>query len=413
MSMVVASKVRGVNLTYGRGKVPFDKASDESSLAAAVTCFVRRQASVSGASDVTLLPPPLNGIPFDFPVLNLYTPIGSKWQLFFDYAGDEHITAAIDSLTNIYPPDVNMAINMNGPDIDKPHSKALLTIIEQPQSRGFRFRYKCEGPSHGGLQGVKSEKGKKSYPTVQIMNYEGPARILVSLVTDDSIPKTHAHELVGKSCNKGICLMDVKEAKNPICQFQNIGVMHVTKRKVADVLKERILESMLLNKRICSGNVNDENIQLNDTEKKTAKEQADTQAKSMHLNVVRLCFQAYLQDKNGNLTIMLPSVISNPIYDSKSPGAAALKICRMDKCGGCCTGNEEVFLLCEKVQKDDIRVVFIEVDHDQKVIWKKEANFGPTDVHKQNKHICFLCIANPDEDGIEKKKRRKGVAPDN
>lgn len=53
-----------------------------------------------------------------------------------------------------------------------------------------------------------------------------------------------------------------------------------------------------------------------DTEKKTAKEQADTQAKSMHLNVVRLCFQAYLQDKNGNLTIMLPSVISNPIYDS-------------------------------------------------------------------------------------------------
>lgn len=50
------------------------------------------------------------------------------------------------------------------------------------------------------------------------MNYEGPARILVSLVTDDNIPKTHAHELVGKSCNKGICLMDVKEAKNPICQ---------------------------------------------------------------------------------------------------------------------------------------------------------------------------------------------------
>ena len=38
--------------------------------------------------------------------------------------------------------------------------------------------------------------------------------------------------------------------------------MHVTKRKVADVLKERILESMLLNKRNCSGNINDETIQL-------------------------------------------------------------------------------------------------------------------------------------------------------
>lgn len=25
----------------------------------------------------------------------------------------------------------------------------------------------------------------------------------------------------------------------------------------------------------------------------------------------------------------------------------------MDKYGGCCTGNEEVFLLCEKVQKGE------------------------------------------------------------
>lgn len=37
----------------------------------------------------------------------------------------------------------------------------------------------------------------------------------------------------------------------------------------------------------------------------------------------------------------------------EAPGANALKICRMDKYGGCCTGNEEVFLLCEKVQKGE------------------------------------------------------------
>ena len=36
---------------------------------------------------------------------------------------------------------------------------------------------------------------------------------------------------------------------------------------------------------------------------------------------------------------------------AEAPGANALKICRMDKYGGCCSGGEEVFLLCEKVQK--------------------------------------------------------------
>ncbi|KAL7982072.1 hypothetical protein Chor_001129, partial [Crotalus horridus] len=42
-----------------------------------------------------------------------------------------------------------------------------LQIVEQPKQRGFRFRYVCEGPSHGGLPGASSEKNKKSYPQVK------------------------------------------------------------------------------------------------------------------------------------------------------------------------------------------------------------------------------------------------------
>ena len=34
--------------------------------------------------------------------------------------------------------------------------------------RGFRFRYGCEGPSHGGLPGASSEKNRKTYPTVKV-----------------------------------------------------------------------------------------------------------------------------------------------------------------------------------------------------------------------------------------------------
>uniref|UniRef100_A0A3Q1G9C5 RHD domain-containing protein n=1 Tax=Acanthochromis polyacanthus TaxID=80966 RepID=A0A3Q1G9C5_9TELE len=44
----------------------------------------------------------------------------------------------------------------------------FLQILEQPKQRGFRFRYGCEGPSHGGLPGASSEKNRKTYPTVKV-----------------------------------------------------------------------------------------------------------------------------------------------------------------------------------------------------------------------------------------------------
>lgn len=40
--------------------------------------------------------------------------------------------------------------------------------MEQPQQRGFRFRYECEGPSHGGLQGEKTERGRKTHPAIKV-----------------------------------------------------------------------------------------------------------------------------------------------------------------------------------------------------------------------------------------------------
>lgn len=47
-----------------------------------------------------------------------------------------------------------------------------LWLFSDPQ-RGFRFRYGCEGPSHGGLPGASSEKGRKTYPTVKVSRREG------------------------------------------------------------------------------------------------------------------------------------------------------------------------------------------------------------------------------------------------
>ena len=41
--------------------------------------------------------------------------------------------------------------------------------------------------------------------STQICNYEGPFRIMVTLMTEDN--ETHAHELVGKNCTDGVCLV--------------------------------------------------------------------------------------------------------------------------------------------------------------------------------------------------------------
>lgn len=92
----------------------------------------------------------------------------------------------------------------------------------------------------------------------------------------------------------------------------------------------------------------------------------------------------------------------------ESPNASNLKISRMDKTCGSVMGGDEIFLLCDKVQKgtssipqhwylmcffktvietdmlllpDDIEIRFYEEDDDGG--WEAYGDFSPTDVHKQ------------------------------
>lgn len=140
---------------------------------------------------------------------------------------------------------------------------------------------------------------------------------------------------------------------------------------------------------------------------------ASIQAKDMDLSVVRLMFTAFLPDSDGGFSRRLEPVVSEPIYDSskslhvslcsagvsppwethphlrpnvtsrlrrarrpqvhsfssanrclvhtdlfpslfsEAPNASNLKIVRMDRTAGCVTGGEEVYLLCDKVQKGE------------------------------------------------------------
>ncbi|XP_078055894.1 nuclear factor NF-kappa-B p100 subunit-like [Mustelus asterias] len=255
----------------------------------------------------------------------------------------------------------------------------FLHITEQPKQRGFRFRYGCEGPSHGGLPGASSEKNRKTYPTVKIFNYTGNAKIVVQLVTAKDPPKLHAHSLVGKQCtDDGVCIVQVGP-KDMTAQFTNLGILHVTKKNVPDVLFDRLFNEMYQRNPLDRKSFLSKAI-LSAQEIQQFRQESEQSAKEMDLSVVRLQFTAYLPDGEGMYTLPLEPVISDPIFDSKAPNASNLKIVRMDKTSGCVMGGDEIYLLCDKVQKDDIQVRFYEDDDHG---WEAYGDFGPTDVHRQ------------------------------
>ncbi|NXG00288.1 REL protein, partial [Sakesphorus luctuosus] len=230
-----------------------------------------------------------------------------------------------------------------------------IEIFEQPRQRGMRFRYKCEGRSAGSIPGEHSTENNKTFPSIQILNYFGKVKIRTTLVTKNEPYKPHPHDLVGKDCRDGYYEAEFGPERR-VLSFQNLGIQCVKKKD----LKESI--SLRISKKINPFNVPEEQLHNID---------------EYDLNVVRLCFQAFLPDEHGNYSIALPPLISNPIYDNRAPNTAELRICRVNKNCGSVKGGDEIFLLCDKVQKDDIEVRFV-LDN-----WEAKGSFSQADVHRQ------------------------------
>src|SRR5256885_10619239 len=55
----------------------------------------------------------------------------------------------------------------------------------------------------------------------------------------------------------------------------------------------------------------------------------------------------------------------------------------MDRQSGSVCGDDEVFLLCEKVNKKDIKVRFFEVNSEGQPVWESFGIFSEADVHHQ------------------------------
>ncbi|XP_028983350.1 proto-oncogene c-Rel [Betta splendens] len=234
--------------------------------------------------------------------------------------------------------------------------KPDIQIFEQPKQRGMRFRYKCEGRSAGSIPGEKSSDNNRTYPSLQILNYNGKGKVRVYLVTKNEPYRPHPHDLVGKDCKDGFYEAEFGPDRRVIA-FQNLGIQCVRRREVKDAIVQRVTRG------INPFNVPHEQLM---------------QTEEYDLNVVRLCIQVFLQDENGQYTRSLNPIVTNPIYDNRAPNTAELRICRVNKNSGSVKGGDEIFLLCDKVQKDDIEVRFFSSDG-----WEAKGSFSQADVHRQ------------------------------
>lgn len=238
--------------------------------------------------------------------------------------------------------------------LDKPK----LVVVEEPKERGMRFRYECEGRSAGSILGTSSTESSKTQPAIEI---HGPidrikrVTVTASLVTKDPPHRPHPHCLVGKDCpnGAGICVVTFNPNNNRRHSFANLGIQCVKRKDLDGSLEKR------------------RNLNIDPFQTGHSKGIED-----MDMNAVRLCFQCELEWDDGRKDSLSP-VMSNPIYDKKATTTSQLKITRLNLNRGPCTGKTEIYMLCDKVQKDDIEIIF------RRGSWKACGEFAQTDVHRQ------------------------------
>ncbi|XP_053278955.1 transcription factor RelB isoform X2 [Pleuronectes platessa] len=242
--------------------------------------------------------------------------------------------------------------------LDRILEKPRLVVVEEPKDRGMRFRYECEGRSAGSILGVSSTETNKTQPAIEIqgpVEYIKRVTVTVSLVTKDLPHRPHPHCLVGKDCpiGSGICEVSLNPHSSRRHSFANLGIQCVRRRELDSSLQKRRSQNI-------------DPFQTGDTKG----------IEDLDMNAVRLCFQCELEWQDGRKDSLNP-VVSTTIYDKKATTTSQLKITFLNLYRGSCTGKTEIYMLCDKVQKDDIEIIF------RRGSWKANGEFAQTDVHRQ------------------------------
>ncbi|XP_050320021.1 dorsal-related immunity factor Dif-like isoform X2 [Bactrocera neohumeralis] len=264
-------------------------------------------------------------------------------------------------------------IEIISPELDdiSTSSKPYLRVVEQPSRKPMRFRYNSEGRTAGNIPGENSFQETKTFPTVEVVGYEGKARILVSCVTKDKPFRQHPHQLVGQDCKHGYCIRYVGPDTPLRVELSNIGIRCVKKKEISESLEMR------KSRKIDPFKTGFDHI---------------TDPNSIELNSLRLCFQGFI--KVGNGWKALSPVVSEPLYDRKAK--SELLISRLCSCAATIDGGDEIILLCSQVNKDDVKIRFKAIDNNREV-WHAYADFEPSNVHKQTA-IAFRTPRYPQAD---------------
>ncbi|XP_054920969.1 nuclear factor NF-kappa-B p100 subunit isoform X6 [Dermacentor andersoni] len=238
-----------------------------------------------------------------------------------------------------------------------------LVILEQPMKE-TRYRYKSESGSHGPLIGESSTQQRKTYPTVKLENYNTqlPHRIKASLVTAEDTARPHVHRITMRGRDdEDCCFVTVRE--NGTAMFPSMSIVFQQKKTVADILYRRKIESL----------------QPSQEEQRQLQTEAKREAAELNLNLVRICFTAECCEEG----VWKPLCVaySNPVANSK---AGKLRITKVNRNSGSCKGGDEVWILCEKINKKDIQIKFFEENEETKErTWEAAATFQESDVHYQ------------------------------
>uniref|UniRef100_A0A2K6CS77 RELB proto-onco, NF-kB subunit n=1 Tax=Macaca nemestrina TaxID=9545 RepID=A0A2K6CS77_MACNE len=249
------------------------------------------------------------------------------------------------------------------PKKDFPSSSYLRLVGElptdDPVGRGLGS---CQG-----RQAPRSLDGCRALLFLQLRDCGGLREVEVTacLVWKDWPHRVHPHSLVGKDCTDGVCRVRLRPHVSPRHSFNNLGIQCVRKKEIEAAIERKI------------------QLGIDPYNAGSLKNHQE-----VDMNVVRICFQASYRDQQGQMRRMDP-VLSEPVYDKKSTNTSELRICRINKESGPCTGGEELYLLCDKVQKEDISVVF------SRASWEGRADFSQADVHRQ---IAIVFKTPPYED---------------
>lgn len=74
---------------------------------------------------------------------------------------------------------------------------------------------------------------------------------------------------------------------------------------------------------------------------------------------------------------------------TEAPNASNLKIVRMDRTAGCVTGGEEIYLLCDKVQKGKYMIWFQDVKCSE-YIYESLLGSGPSNISCAKELVKFI-----------------------